>query len=369
MTDNNNKIEGIKLITEPAENQLNQRQRLDYRNHRQKLLKWLLNIGKDPSTATGYSSSTVRYHVYRLDKFYRWVWDREGYTTEVTQEHADEYMQELAYGDESNSHKEKCQQAIKLLFKWRKHQMSGELWEPEMTFSTQQHQPQDYFTVKERKMLREAALEYGSIPGYNDLSPEQRDRWKAHLAQRFEKPKSEVSPKDWKRANGWEKPTLVWVSLDAGLRPVEVENAVKSWVDVDNGMLRIPKEESAKNRENFICGLQDRTAEALKKYLSERQAYEKYRDTDRLWLTRERNPFQSGSLSYLLNRLCDIAGIDTEDRDISWYSIRHSVGTYMTHEEDLGAAAAQLRHRSEKTTLKYDQAPVEQRKDALDRMG
>jgi hypothetical protein len=41
----------------------------------------------------------------------------------------------------------------------------------------------------------------------------------------------------------------------------------------------------------------------------------------------------------------------------------------MTHVEDLGAAKAQLRHKSEKTTLQYDQTPVEQRKDALDKMG
>jgi integrase len=54
---------------------------------------------------------------------------------------------------------------------------------------------------------------------------------------------------------------------------------------------------------------------------------------------------------------------------MSWYSIRHSVGTYMTREEDLAAAQAQLRHKSETTTMKYDQTPPEDRKDALDRMG
>jgi integrase len=58
-----------------------------------------------------------------------------------------------------------------------------------------------------------------------------------------------------------------------------------------------------------------------------------------------------------------------ESRKITWYSIRHSVGTYMAREEGLAAAQAQLRHKSEKTTMKYDQAPVEDRKDALNRMG
>ena len=37
---------------------------------------------------------------------------------------------------------------------------------------------------------------------------------------------------------------------------------------------------------------------------------------------------------------------------MSWYTIRHSVGTYMTREEDLAAAQAQLRHTSEQTTMK-----------------
>lgn len=53
---------------------------------------------------------------------------------------------------------------------------------------------------------------------------------------------------------------------------------------------------------------------------------------------------------------------------MSWYAIRHSVETYMTREEDLAAAQAQLRHKSEQTTMKYDQTPVEDRKDALNRM-
>jgi hypothetical protein len=41
----------------------------------------------------------------------------------------------------------------------------------------------------------------------------------------------------------------------------------------------------------------------------------------------------------------------------------------MTREEDLAAAQAQLRHKSEETTMKYDQTPVEDRKNALERMG
>lgn len=62
-------------------------------------------------------------------------------------------------------------------------------------------QPRDFLTREERTAIREAALEYGTIPSYKSLTPEARDRWKAHLAQRFEKPKAEVTPADWERAN------------------------------------------------------------------------------------------------------------------------------------------------------------------------
>ncbi|MFB6295375.1 MAG: site-specific recombinase xerd [Halobacteriales archaeon] len=235
MNDNSDNLpDEFKIITQPAKERLNQRQLMDYRNHRRKLTKWLWVKGKNPKDREGYSKQSVRYHIYRIDKFYRWVWNQEdGYTTSVTTDHADEYMEELAYSDESNAHKKKTQQALKVLFKWKKHEQGGEEWSPDRTFSTQKYQPRDYFTIEERKKLREAALEYGSIPGYNDLDPEERDQWKAYLAQRFEKPKSDVSPSDWKKANGWKIPSLVWTSLDAGLRPVEVERAVTSWVDLD----------------------------------------------------------------------------------------------------------------------------------------
>lgn len=94
-----------------------------------------------------------------------------------------------------------------------------------------------------------------------------------------------------------------------------------------------------------------------------------YDGRDERWLTREGNPYGSASLRRILHQLCEIAGIDYENRQMSWYTIRHSTGTYMTREEDLAAAQTQLRHKSPETTMKYDQAPVEDRQNALDRMG
>jgi hypothetical protein len=102
-------------------------------------------------------------------------------------------------------------------------------------------------TREERGAICDAALEYGSIPSYNNLSPAERDRRKRYLAQCFEKPKSEVTPDDWERAHGWKIPSLVWTSLDAGFRPVEVKRSDVSWLDLDNSVLRIPKDDNAKN--------------------------------------------------------------------------------------------------------------------------
>ena len=106
------------LIPEPTQEKLNQRQLVDYRNHREKMLKWCLNIGKNPSKSEGYSPHTLENRFYRIDQFYRWVWEHEtGYTTNVTTAHADEYMKELAYSDKSNTHKSNTQKALKMLFK------------------------------------------------------------------------------------------------------------------------------------------------------------------------------------------------------------------------------------------------------------
>lgn len=41
----------------------------------------------------------------------------------------------------------------------------------------------------------------------------------------------------------------------------------------------------------------------------------------------------------------------------------------MTREKGLAAAQAQLRYNSEQTTMRYDQAPPEDRRAALDRIG
>jgi site-specific recombinase XerD len=365
------RVAGAPLVAQPTAERLSERELLDYKDHKRSLLRWAYSLGKNPDKAEGYSKSVIDQMTYQIDAFYRWYWDEMGhYTTRVTTDDADDYMQEIAYGDTTNAHKSTVQKCLKRLYKYRDRELGEDAeWDPEHAFSETQNKPQDFLTIDERRAIREAALELGSVPTYDYLSPEERDHWKIHLAQRFEKPKSEVGPDDFDRANGWKVPSMVWTSLDAGLRPIEVGRAKTHWVDVDNKMLRIPKEESSKNVENWSVALSDRTAKALERWLRERPNHGRYDGTDALWLTQMENPYGSQSLRRLLRRLCEIAEIPTENRQMSWYTIRHSVGTYFAREEDLAAAQAQLRHKSIETTAKYDQVPVEDRREALDRMG
>jgi len=50
----------------------------------------------------------------------------------------------------------------------------------------------------------------------------------------LDKPFSKVCREDWEKIDGWKIPSLVWTSLDTGLRPVEVGRAQTSWVDTSN---------------------------------------------------------------------------------------------------------------------------------------
>lgn len=265
----------LPIVTEVVEEILNPRQLLDYEDERTACLEWLLSLGKNPEKGEGYAHGTVKPRSYRMDQFYRWVWEYEGgYTTNVTPSHADDWTRYLAQADYSSTHKTNCQKALQMLFKWRHREHGVDQWDPSIRFSEDSSsQPRDYLTRQEREQVRNAALEYGAVPSYSNLDPDEREEWKAHLAQRFEKPKNSVTPDDWGRANGWKLPSLVWSSLDAGLRPVEVSRAVTGWVDVENSALRIPKEDSAKSKENWVVGLRDRTAKMLERWIDERDLY------------------------------------------------------------------------------------------------
>lgn len=367
-------VQGIALMTKDTAGRLSEKQRVDYGEEIRSLLKWLLSAGKDPERLKGYAQSTVYTSTNHIDVWARWVWDEEGYTSTFTHDHADDYLFHLGtQTDYSDYYLASIFKTLKRYFKWQVHERNGTEWEPQYSFNDPSStKPQDYLSIEERERLRDAALDYRGVPHYKSLNPQERSRWKAHLAVRFEKPKSEITPDDFERANGWKFTSLVWVSLDVGLRPVEVERAKTSWFQVEdreNPKVVIPADDSTKNTEYWDVPLTRKTGEAVKRWLKEREAYPKYDDSDVMWLTRESNPYASSSLRYLLIQLCEEARIEVEDRRMSWYAIRHSVGTHLAQTKDLKHAQRVLRHKRTETTMKYNHPNEDQIRDGQGKIG
>lgn len=360
-----------------SEEFLNHRQRLDYNEHRRALIEWLDTRGKDPEKHDGYSEQVVSNYAYRIDKFYRWVWTNNGrYTTQITHTHADEYIDAFAKdvlrrddGETySGNHKRKTANAIEALFEWRARERGGEPWSPDVTFSEGPANQADPFNKEEQQILREAALEIDTIPAYNDLSPEERDRWKAYLAQKLGKAKDDISPSDWDRLNkSWELPSLILTALDTGMRPIGFKRINMDWLHLDEGVIKVPASEIIKDGANTQMVLREQTTKALRRWKEERENYSKYDDSDAVWLNRKGNRYNSNTLNYLLDKLCDEAGISQEHRKITWYSIRRAVGTYLISEGDLAQAQAQLRHKKPTSTMRYAESPPEERRSTLDK--
>lgn len=376
MTDNPSidKVQGIPLMTQDTEERLSEKQRVDYGEEMRSLLKWLLTAGKNPERLKGYAQSTIYTSANHIDVWARWVWDEERYTSTFTHDNADDYLFYLGtQTDFSDYYLSSILKSLKRYFKWQVHERNGTEWKPRYSFTDPSStKPQDYLSIEERQRLRDTALDYKGVPHYKSLNPEERSRWKAHLAIRFEKPKSKITPADFKRANSWKFTSLVWVSLDVGLRPVEVERAKTSWFqvdDIENPKIAIPADDSTKNTEHWDVPLTRKTGEAVKHWLEERKAYPKYDDADAMWLTRESNPYSSSSLRYLLIQLCEEAGIKTENRRMSWYSIRHSVGTHLSQQKDLKYAQRVLRHKRTETTMKYNHPNEDQIREGQNRIG
>ena len=365
-----NKYQEIVLVTDKSSKYLNPRQEIAYREFRRELAEWMLHLGKNPLKAQGYSETTVKNRMNKLDLFFRWVWEyEEMYVQDITTDHADAWMRDLATKDFKESTKCHYQKSVQTLFKWQREARGRDVtWDREIKYSdpSTTYQPREYLSRKDRRKMRQAAMSYGSVPHYNSMTPEERGRWKSYLAQRLQKPKSEVTRNDFLEANSFKYTSMIYVTMDAGLRPCEVKRANVTWFDPDNGVLRIPREEASKRRENWMMPLKPETTQILKQWVDERGTKEKYDGRSALWLTKYGNRYNKDSFRRDVFRpIAEEAGLDLENRDLTPYSIRHSTATYMAEEKGLAVAAAQCRHKSKQTTQKYEHSSVSRQAEAV----
>lgn len=342
---------------------LHARTREDYETWKQSVMEWLTHEGKDPERLRGYAEETLRGTNYKIDQVMRWLWNQRGYTTELTPDDADALMRELGrYTEYSDANLNNFVKALKRLFKYYNHEKGKEYeWDCKLNLTEEKVTNRDYFYKREFRSLYEAALEYGTVRHYHSCTPEERDELKATLAQRFEKTKDEVSVDDFERANSFKIPSIISVSLDCGLRPIEVGRAKTYWVNFEENSLDIPKEESSKNEDNWQCVLSEKSVRALEKWCEERASYDKYAGRDELWLNKRGNPYGSNSLNYLLDDLIETTGIEPAGRDLSYYSIRHGVASAWADEENIHDAKEQLRHKNVETTIGYAHSAAENR--------
>ena len=349
----------FRLVTGPTIEQLENlspRHVQDYRDFKEEYVGWFVTIGKNPNKREGYSPKTVEQISMKTDQMFRYFWKvTSSYTTSMDQDDADQLMKAVERGDWGDATVLIFKKTVKRYFKWLKHQKQTDYtdWDCPVSVSEKERTERDYLRRHEFDKLYNATLSYGSVKNYGECTPEERDSFKAVLAQRYEMPKKQVGRDTFSRANSWKIPSLIATTLDVGLRPVEIGDAKTSWVNLSDKAIDIPAREATKSDNDWKCSISTTTARALERWLDERDAYEKYDGSDNLWLNRIGNPYTSSSLNYLLDKLLEESKIDPMGRNLTWYSIRHGVATLWANEYGIQHAQEQLRHEKIETTLRY----------------
>jgi hypothetical protein len=353
---------------------LNARQQTVYRAQLDRFEEYLRTEGKNPTKELGYADGSISTRLSRFHRAVSWIWSSEEVTTEFAPEHADRVVAALnsdalrrGDGDRfSEGSKRKFTDVLGNWFEFR-----GIDWEPEINFSDETATDHaDPFTKRDLRQLWQAALDYKTVPSYDNLSPEERDRWKGHLAQELGKPKEDIRPADWDTLNNdWKVPSLIRTTREAGWRPALIERMPVDWYDDTAQKIVIPAGSAVKNDAAWEQELSDESAMSLDKWLEQRKNDERYDDRPEIWLNREGNPYESGSLNRLLRNIMDDAGISRRGRKLVWYSFRHSVGTYVYEEyTDLKIVADVLRQKSTASAERYVHPTKELRREAADIM-
>lgn len=343
--------------------------------------EWMITKGRDQLKHEPLSESMAESYHSRLDQLFRYAIDRldPDDETVLTFDQADDLLLQLARDEitkrtgepYSESSKRKFSNTLSKYFEWR-HDI-GEIpaeWNPRVSFSENNHESADKLNFEERWKIREESMQYGSIPSYYEVSEAERDRINGLVAQRVGKPKSDVTREDWLKSDQSRKVgSLIAVTLEVGLTPIEIQEARINWYDPQRNVFTIPEEFASKERTTDTLPLTENTGDVLSEWIQERRHLEAYDGTTRLWLNNADNPYKSASLCYLVRRLCDEADIPRENRKIVWYSLRHNLGKSMEEVDSLSQASDQLRHSSMETTKgTYAKSSIESRRNTLEKI-
>ena len=347
------------LLTDEQLKPLNVQQQEMYCERLARFAEYLKREGKEPIRNIGYADGSINERIYRFHRMMKWVWKNEGSTIEFTTEHGDavnealetDSLRKMDGGRFAAGSKRKLNDVLRNWFEFR-----DEDWDPKYTFSDKEPENQpDPFRKKELEQIWEASLEYQSVPSYNNLTPTERSDKKEYIAQVLGKPKDDVGPADWDRLNTcWKIPSLIRTTRGQGWRPDLIGRMKVSWYDPETQTIHIPAGEAPKNDSPWNPVLCDESASTLEKWLEQRKLREKYDGRDEIWLNRDGNPYNSGSLNDLLRNLLEEAEISARGRKLVWYSFRHSIGTYVYAEyKDLAIVAEHLRQNSEVAASNY----------------
>jgi integrase len=293
----------FEFLSEESVSSLNFQQKVLYSELWSELIEWLRTEGKKPERNVGYKESNVRPVARRIHQSFNYAWERDRLVLELTPELATRFVEDLQQDEftrkdgkpyEENS-KRKFKQALEAYFRF-----TDQDWEPGIAFSDETPSfNSDPFNRRERELLLNGALEYQSPPSYSNLSPEERDRTKARLAQILGKPKEDITRSDWEELRrNWKYPSLISTSLDAGWRAEMVGRLQLSHLDLANGQIIIPADVAVKNDKKWTVTPSERSIRILEKWLDQRVTNTKYDDSDNLWLNRNGNSYDSGNLKY-----------------------------------------------------------------------
>lgn len=357
----NSKMSAIKL-----------KKRILFQKHWEELLHYIRTKGKNPNKGIGYADSNIRPTSRRIFQVFEYEWQNGHEILELTPTVADEFIENLnedtiqTRGGEPYEEitKRHFNDALRIYFRFQNRN-----WSPPVEFEDNGSGfVADYFRSAELDSLLDAALDYKTPPSYSNLSPEERDRWKTHLAQYLGKPKNEITVADWEQLQrSWKIPSLIGVATDIGPRCQLIRDLRSDFIDLENGVIVIPPEVAVKNDEQWENEISSQSVEMLKRWFEQRSNNQNYDESNRVWLNRKGNPYQSKSLNRLLSNLIDESDVTPGGRSFTWHSIRHSVGTYVyARTQDLGFVAEILRHKTLEAARKYAHPTPEAKREVIE---